>query len=122
MVGVIANVPGTHPSAGGTVTSNTNLANAGLNGFQITSTGWRNAGTGTNSDGSTAHIGVYGGAYAWPLANRELSPVTYQSNGNVGIGTIAPNYNCTHYTEYPFYRKSHYTEYSLHQTHRTDYY
>lgn len=33
--------------------------------FNILSSGWKNAGTGTNPDGSKAHIGVYGGQYAW---------------------------------------------------------
>ena len=33
--------------------------------YNITSSGWQNAGTGENPDGSKAHIGVYGGKFAW---------------------------------------------------------
>jgi hypothetical protein len=33
--------------------------------YNITSSGWKNTGTGTNPDGSQANIGVYGGQYSW---------------------------------------------------------
>lgn len=33
--------------------------------YNILDEGWQNAGTGTNPDGTQAHIGVYGGHYAW---------------------------------------------------------
>lgn len=33
--------------------------------YNITSSGWENTGTGENPDGTKAHIGVYGGKYAW---------------------------------------------------------
>ena len=33
--------------------------------YQITSSGWEHAGTGTNPDGTQANIGVYGGKYSW---------------------------------------------------------
>ena len=33
--------------------------------YNITSSGWQDAGTGTDPDGSTADIGIYGGTYAW---------------------------------------------------------
>lgn len=33
--------------------------------YNITSGGWKNAGTGTNPDGSVANLGVYGGTFAW---------------------------------------------------------
>src|SRR5690606_18709925 len=33
--------------------------------YNILEEGWQNAGTGTNPDGTQAHIGVYGGPYAW---------------------------------------------------------
>jgi hypothetical protein len=33
--------------------------------FNITSSGWKNAGIGTNPDGTVANIGVYGGQFAW---------------------------------------------------------
>ena len=33
--------------------------------YNITSSGWKNTGTGTNPDGTQANIGVYGGSYAW---------------------------------------------------------
>ena len=33
--------------------------------FNILQDGWQNTGTGVNPDGTQAHIGVYGGPYAW---------------------------------------------------------
>ena len=33
--------------------------------YNITSSGWKNTGTGQNPDGSKANIGVYGGPYSW---------------------------------------------------------
>ena len=33
--------------------------------YNITSLGWQNTGTGLNPDGTQAHIGVYGGPFAW---------------------------------------------------------
>ncbi len=33
--------------------------------YNITNITWKNIGTGTNSDGSIANIGVHGGAYSW---------------------------------------------------------
>lgn len=33
--------------------------------FQVTAGTWQNVGTGTDADGSTADLGVYGGLYAW---------------------------------------------------------
>ena len=33
--------------------------------YNITNMTWKNIGTGTNSDGSIANIGVYGGTYSW---------------------------------------------------------
>ena len=38
--------------------------------YNITSTGWKNTGTGTNPDGTKANIGVYGGKYAWQKLDR----------------------------------------------------
>jgi hypothetical protein len=44
----------------------TSLFDAVLNDdFSISSYGWENSGTGDNPDGTQAHIGVYGGIYAW---------------------------------------------------------
>lgn len=47
--------------------------------YHITSSGWKNAGTGTNPDGSKAHIGVYGGQFAWGSTveeTKEIQPST----------------------------------------------
>lgn len=35
------------------------------NNYNITSSGWKNTGVGTNPDGTQANIGVYGGEFAW---------------------------------------------------------
>ncbi|MGG1444817.1 hypothetical protein ABE354_22715 [Brevibacillus laterosporus] len=41
---------------------------------RITTGEWKNKGTGENLDGSPAHIGVYGGKYAWEFdANAQIS-------------------------------------------------
>lgn len=45
--------------------------------YYIISDGWINTGTGTDPDGSTADIGVYGGPYAWisiEIRNLSISP------------------------------------------------
>jgi hypothetical protein len=34
--------------------------------YRLTGSGWEHSGTGLNPDGTQAHIGVYGGPYAWP--------------------------------------------------------
>ncbi|WP_238918196.1 Ig-like domain-containing protein [Clostridium sp. YIM B02555] len=39
--------------------------------YNITSSGWKNAGTGTNPDGTQANIGVYGGEFAWGNWNNQ---------------------------------------------------
>lgn len=44
--------------------------------YNITSDGWKNAGTGTNPDGTNAHIGVYGGQFAWGSKATEVSSRT----------------------------------------------
>ena len=55
------------PSSSHVVTE-TCLENCNFNeDYHITSNGWENAGTGTNPDGSQAHIGVYGGEFGWCL-------------------------------------------------------
>lgn len=41
--------------------------------YNITSDGWEHAGEGTNPDGSVAHIGVYGGQFAWGSKVEEIS-------------------------------------------------
>ena len=43
--------------------------------YNITSTGWGNAGVGTNPDGSVAHIGVYGGPFAWGRKGLEVKNI-----------------------------------------------
>lgn len=43
--------------------------------YNITSSGWQNAGQGTNPDGSTAHIGVYGGQFAWGSKVSEVNNI-----------------------------------------------
>lgn len=40
--------------------------------YNITTTGWKNQGTGSNPDGSKAHIGVYGGQFAWGSKVQEV--------------------------------------------------
>ena len=48
------------------VTKTTCLNNISIDSdYNITSEGWKNAGTGTNPDGTKANIGVYGGKYSW---------------------------------------------------------
>lgn len=42
--------------------------------YHITSTGWENAGDGINPDGTKAHIGVYGGLFAWGTKVVEITP------------------------------------------------
>lgn len=42
------------------------------NEFNITSFGWNHTGTEENPDGTQAHIGVYGGKYAWGVWNSTL--------------------------------------------------
>lgn len=47
-------------------TETTSLLNCSYDSlWNITNQTWENAGTGLNPDGSQAHIGVYGGTYAW---------------------------------------------------------
>lgn len=41
--------------------------------YNITSAGWENAGEGINPDGTKAHIGVYGGQFAWGSKVFEVS-------------------------------------------------
>jgi hypothetical protein len=43
--------------------------------YNITSSGWRNIGIGTNPDGSPANIGVYGGQCAWVTSIKTSSTV-----------------------------------------------
>ena len=43
--------------------------------YNITSDGWEHLGEGTNPDGSVAHIGVYGGPFAWGSKVEEMSGV-----------------------------------------------
>ncbi|BCJ93341.1 hypothetical protein acsn021_09100 [Anaerocolumna cellulosilytica] len=43
--------------------------------YNITSSGWKNAGIGQNPDGTTANIGVYGGQFAWGSKVEEISNV-----------------------------------------------
>ncbi len=43
--------------------------------YNITSSGWQNTGTGENPDGSQAHIGVYGGPYAWGIVRSVTSHI-----------------------------------------------
>ncbi|WP_349948572.1 Ig-like domain-containing protein [Lacrimispora sp. BS-2] len=54
--------------------------------FNITSTGWQNAGKGTNPDGTKAHIGVYGGLFAWGTKVQEINP-----SSNVLKVVLEPN-------------------------------
>lgn len=44
--------------------------------YNITSDGWKHTGEGTNPDGSVAHIGVYGGPFAWGSKVEEISGVS----------------------------------------------
>ncbi|MFA5780179.1 MAG: hypothetical protein WC947_08570, partial [Elusimicrobiota bacterium] len=79
--------------------------------YYITSAGWQNAGTGTNPNGTTAHIGVYGGTYAWGYWNNgtyksnvmdtgldnskvyysSWTPVTQPGGTNINVGVRASN-------------------------------
>lgn len=50
-------------------TQSTNLTNITIDSnYNITSSGWKNTGSGTNPDGTQANIGVYGGAFAWGIS------------------------------------------------------
>lgn len=49
--------------------------------FEIISGNWENAGTGTNPDGSLAHIGVYGGEYAWETPETKSTRCVLIKNG-----------------------------------------
>lgn len=42
--------------------------------YHILSDGWKNAGTGTNPDGTVANIGVYGGPFAWEGSDNNPIP------------------------------------------------
>ena len=44
--------------------------------YNITSSGWENAGIGTNPDGSVANIGVYGGQFSWGSTVTEYKSET----------------------------------------------
>lgn len=53
-----------------------NLYNATIDSeYNITSTGWKNSGTGTNPDGTVAHVGVYGGSFAWGYKGSEIKNI-----------------------------------------------
>ncbi|HHW91012.1 MAG TPA: hypothetical protein GX745_08945, partial [Clostridiales bacterium] len=59
--------------------------------YNINSAGWENAGTGINPDGSTAHIGVYGGPFTWysPLVVEAYLNINETYNQLVNVsGTI----------------------------------
>ncbi len=63
--------------------------------YNIISSGWENTGTGTNPDGSKAHIGVYGGIYAFGNLNFLLIKdgteiKTYQNGSWVNTGLSEP--------------------------------
>jgi len=54
-------------------TATTSILNAEFDtSYNITSGTWENAGTGINSDGSQADIGVYGGYYEWDAGNTNV--------------------------------------------------
>ena len=61
------------PSAGTRTTCLTGISVD--NSYNITSTGWKNSGTGTNPDGSVASIGVYGGEFAWGYVSNDKTPI-----------------------------------------------
>jgi hypothetical protein len=48
--------------------------------YNITSSGWENAGTGINPDGTQIHIGIYGGTYAW---GRWVEDALLEHNSNI---------------------------------------
>ena len=69
--------------------------------YNITSGNWNHAGTGTNPDGSRAHIGVYGGEFAWRPPNYSLIKAnnkiyTLESN----LWKEVPNFTLADYEEY----------------------
>lgn len=71
------------------------LSNASYDiGYNIISSGWKNTGTGTNPDGTVAHIGVYGGIYAWAydfyLVKDGSEIKTYQNGSWVNTGLFEP--------------------------------
>jgi hypothetical protein len=60
--------------ANGTKTNN--LYNATIDsGYNVTSIGWENSGIGTNPDGTVAHVGVYGGSFAWGYKGSEIKNI-----------------------------------------------
>ena len=64
--------------------------------YNITSEGWRNTGTGTNPDGTQAHIGVYGGEFAWRdwkiLLKSNNKYYTYQNNEFIEVEPTVENF------------------------------
>lgn len=54
--------------------------------YNITSDGWQNSGSGKNPDGTKAHIGVYGGLFAWGTKVQEVTPT-----GNTLKVVLEPN-------------------------------
>ncbi|MDD4066528.1 MAG: hypothetical protein PHH22_00935 [Clostridia bacterium] len=72
-------------------TKTTCLTNAVVDStYNITTTGWQNVGTGLNPDGSQAHIGVYGGIYAWNNIRFEVDSVNKKINIDISdiYGTV----------------------------------
>ena len=64
--------------------------------YNITSEGWRNTGTGTNPDGTQAHIGVYGGEFAWRnwkiLLKSNNKYYTYRNNEFIEVEPTVENF------------------------------
>jgi hypothetical protein len=54
--------------------------------YNITNTGWKNTGIGSNPDGTVANIGVYGGQFSWGSTVREIpTPTIPTDEGNKAI-------------------------------------
>lgn len=77
----------------------TGLTNASFDEkYNITSEGWKNTGTGTNPDGTQAHIGVYGGKFAWGNWTKNLllksnnKYYTYQDNEFIEVEPTVENF------------------------------
>ena len=65
--------------------------------YNITSDGWKNTGTGLNPDGTQAHIGVYGGKFAWGnwtkiLLKSNNKYYTYQNNEFIEVEPTVENF------------------------------
>jgi len=64
--------------------------------YNITSTGWKNTGIGTNPDGTVANIGVYGGQFAWGSKVEEVNvsaPANLTAIANINAKQVELSWN-----------------------------